>query len=226
MEHLHPSPHRCRMPHIWLLVWNTERLQPGDTSSSFVISGSPCIFQRMPLGSASGHCFELSQSSPCQVTILSNTRWVSSSSVQRGSYDGSPVSELALHPHHHSDDHISQHNCISVTVIHQDTHQLLPKLALLCCLDIFCPETVFLPGLGWVGDEWCKTAMNNQASAEGIRAGTWSRTCRSTSPVIRRGHCSMTGTKPFLYAGCILPAAPGDFASLRTRDWDSEEVIF
>lgn len=41
------------------------------------------------------------------------------------------------------DDHISQHNCIATTEIHQVAHQLLPKLALLCCLDIFTQRQYF-----------------------------------------------------------------------------------
>lgn len=213
---LHPPPHRCRMPHIWLLVWHKEVCQLGVSSSCFT-SGYPCIFQRMLVDSASGHCFELSLSLPCQVTVLSNTLWDSSSSIQQGSYDGSPVSELALHPHHQRWPHLSaQLHCH-----HWDPPSHSPAAskagpALLSWY--FHPETVFLPGRGWAADEWCKTAMNSQASADWIRAGTWSRTCRSASPVVQRGRCSMTGTKPFLYAGCVLPAAPGAFASLRTRE--------
>lgn len=111
----------------------------------------------------------------------------------------------------------TEHNCVTIVVVYWVTHKLFPKPALFSWFAIFHPDTIFLPGLGWVGNEWYEIAMNNQASAGEIWDGTQSRTCQSASPIIRRGHCSMTGTKPFLYAGCILPAVLGAFASLRNE---------
>lgn len=79
----------------------------------------------------------------------------------------------------------------------------------------------------WTGCQWMAWSSTElPAFCRGIWDGMWSRTCRSASPIILRFCCSMTSTKPFLYAVCILPAALGAFPSLRMRDWDSEEVIF
>lgn len=108
-------------------------------------------------------------------------------------------------------------SCVPSAVVSQVTHRLFPDLALFHCSSIFHPDTIFLPGLRRAGNEWYEIAVNIQASAGGKWDGMQSRTCQSASPIIGRGRCSMTGTKPVLYAGCIFPAAPGAFASLRNE---------
>jgi len=113
--------------------------------------------------------------------------------------------------------HLSELNGVIIAVVYWVTHKLFPKLAPFWFFAVFHPDVIFLPGLGWVGNEEYETATNNQASAGGVWDGTQSRTWQSASLIIGRGRCSMTGTKPFLHAGCTLPAVLETFASLRNE---------
>lgn len=65
----------------------------------------------------------------------------------------------------HTDNHVSQHNCITAL------HHVIHKLALLCCLDTFHTEIEFLPGVGRVVNEWHEAALNYQPSAGGYGMG-------------------------------------------------------
>lgn len=132
------------------------------------------------------HCL---QAQTCQVAIPSLP--VSPSSIQQALYNSSPGLEQTQHLSHIQTTHVPAqlHPC---TPPHHS--QVGPA-----SLSWYVPHRDRISSWCWTGCQWMGWSSNElPAFCGGIWYGMWSRTCQSSSPIILRFCCSMTGTKPFL----------------------------